>query len=244
MPSLYFIADLHLSVDTVQEFQRFAVWLTGLQHGDRLYILGDFLEVWVGDDDLDDPFAQQLTSLLRQTATRGVSLFLQHGNRDFLLGEQFAQAAGLSLLPDPYYLPAEQLLLSHGDQLCLDDHDYQRFRAEVRQPAWQQAFLARPLSERKAFARQLREQSEAQKRHKPLPIMDVSDQAVQDWLMQWPGATLIHGHTHRPALHRYVTTSGARQRWVLPDWHADRWGFLQWQAHRLQAHYTPALIAP
>ncbi|NLR75066.1 UDP-2,3-diacylglucosamine diphosphatase [Leeia aquatica] len=244
MSKLYFIADLHLSTDTVQEYHRFADWLPSLQSGDRLYILGDFLEVWVGDDDLDDPFARQLTALLHHTAARGVSLFLQHGNRDFLLGERFAQAAGLTLLPDPCYLPGEQLLLSHGDQLCLDDHDYQRFRAEVRQPQWQQAFLARPLSERKAFARQLREQSEAQKRSKPLPIMDVADSAVQDWLARWPDAILIHGHTHRAAQHRYTTPSGARQRWVLPDWHAERWGFLQWQAGQLQAHYTPPLDTP
>jgi UDP-2,3-diacylglucosamine hydrolase len=161
-------------------------------------------------------------------ADSGVAVYLMHGNRDFLLGEQFAKAAGATLLADPYPIDAfgRALLLSHGDALCTDDLAYQQFRATVRQPAWQAMFLGQPLANRKAEIAKVRMASEAAKRDKAAAIMDVNDVAVGKLLADHPGTHLVHGHTHRPAMHRHEVQRALRQRWVLPDWYAGKGGYL------------------
>ena len=187
---------------------------------DRFFILGDLFESWAGDDDLDDPLAQVVVARLRRLADDGVSIGFIAGNRDFLIFEAFAAAAGLALLPDPYRtrIDGVELLLSHGDALCVDDVDYQRFRAMVREPRWQRDFLAQPLAERRAIIAGARQQSEAAKRDKTAAIMDANDHAVGELLAAHPGTVLIHGHTHRPAHHIHSVADQPRERWVLTDW--------------------------
>jgi UDP-2,3-diacylglucosamine hydrolase len=161
-------------------------------------------------------------------ADSGVKLSFMAGNRDFLVGTGFAQAAGLELLPDPYrcMIAGMPTLLSHGDALCTDDADYQRFRATVRAPEWRAAFLARPLAQRKHEIEALRARSEAEKRIKPMAIMDVNADAVAVLLRAHDVRTLIHGHTHRQARHALTVDGRDCMRWVLGDWHPDRGGAL------------------
>ncbi len=189
----------------------------------HFFILGDLFEYWAGDDDCDDPLAQVIAARLKALADGGVSIGFMAGNRDFLIGDAFAAAAGLQRLADPYRtrIDGVELLLSHGDALCVDDVDYQRFRAMVRAPAWQRDFLAKPLAERREMIVGARQQSEAAKREKAAAIMDANDHAVGDLLAANPGTILIHGHTHRPAHHVHSVADQPRERWVLTDWNAD-----------------------
>ena len=214
-----FISDLHLQAGDTANV---AAWHAYLRDSpaDALFILGDLFEVWVGDDVLTsaspaDHFEADCSRALRAAAKQR-SVFLMHGNRDFLLGPAFAQAAGLTLLADPTLLVfgGQRWLLSHGDELCLADLDYQAFRQQVRSPAWQQAFLAQPLAARQAAARQLRSQSEARKQS-GAPYTDLDPAATRDWLTQHRADTLIHGHTHRPNAH---DLGDGLQRVVLSDW--------------------------
>jgi UDP-2,3-diacylglucosamine hydrolase len=151
----------------------------------------------------------------------GVALNVMRGNRDFLLGDGFAAATGARLLTDPYVLslPAWQFVLSHGDALCTDDLEYQAFRSQSRTPEWQTAFLAKPLAERRAIARALREQSESGKQGKKAYLMDLNPGATEDFLRDHGYATFIHGHTHRPATHDHIVDGISVERWVLADWH-------------------------
>ena len=182
---LLFISDLHLEdarPDITDALLRFLAEQTGQCRA--LYILGDLFEVWIGDDAWD-PLAQRVAAALWAFAEAGAQVFLMHGNRDFLLGDEFASACGGRLLPDPSVIdtPLGPLLLSHGDALCTDDVDYQKFRRQVRDPAWQQAFLARGISERRAFADQARQQSKQATADKAAGIMDVNQDAVCDFLL-------------------------------------------------------------
>jgi len=185
----------------------------------QLYLLGDIFEYWAGDDDLDSPFVKTIVAALRQLSSKGVELFWMAGNRDFLVGSGFAQATGATLLPDPFLLNAagSSYLLSHGDQLCTDDAAYQQFRSMVRQPAWQAAFLARPLPERKSMIEHMRNQSREHQQRQSAVIMDVNPESVAQFLIHNNAQILIHGHTHRPALHRVDDTL----RFVLSDWDCD-----------------------
>ncbi len=217
-----FVSDLHLCPERPRTCRIFLEFLSGpARQAEALYILGDLFEYWAGDDDLDDPFNAGICAALRALSDTGVAVFFMAGNRDFLAGDAFARAAGLTRLPDPALidLAGAATLLMHGDTLCTDDVDYQRFRAEARSPAWQQALLALPLAERKAHIEAMRRQSEAQKRIKPIEIVDVNPDAVlrSQTFHQW--RRLIHGHTHRPAQHRLHIGGHACERWVLPDWH-------------------------
>lgn len=216
-----FISDLHLQASepaTVQAWEHYMAHT----RADAVFILGDLFEVWVGDDgpasaDDEARFEARCVHTLHTTA-QGRAVFFMHGNRDFLLGNAFAQACGLRLLADPTVLVfgGQRWLLSHGDALCLDDTDYLQFRAQVRSPEWQQAFLARPLAERRAIARGLRTESEARKRSGAV-YADVDAAAAADWLQTAQALELIHGHTHKPADHAFG--AGLRRR-VLSDWDA------------------------
>lgn len=185
----------------------------------ELYLLGDLFEYWAGDDDLDSPFNQSVIDAIRAVSDAGVAVYWIAGNRDFLVGERFAQAAGLTLLAEPHVavIGGRRIALVHGDAECTDDVSYMAFRQRVRDPAWQQQFLAMPLAQRKAIIAGLREGSREAHTGKTMAIMDVTPAAI-DALHTTTGAdTIIHGHTHRPALHE----DGARRRYVLPDWELD-----------------------
>jgi len=226
---ILFASDLHLSDGDPKTVEAFLAFLHGpARHATALYLLGDLFEYWAGDDD-DDALTQEIAGELKQLADHGVAIYLMHGNRDFLLGKDYAHRAGATLLPDPTVIDAygRPLLLSHGDQLCTDDAPYQQFRQMVRQPAWQAAFLARPLAERKAEIARIRAASEAAKQVKTSEIMDVNSYAVGRLLASYPGAHLVHGHTHRPAHHQHEVQHALRQRWVLPDWYAGVGGYLE-----------------
>jgi UDP-2,3-diacylglucosamine hydrolase len=235
--AIHLISDLHLSDETPELKQlllsTLAAWSGRI---DALYILGDLFEYWVGDDD-DNPFIQDMVSALAQFSAR-TPLHVMRGNRDFLLGAGFAARSGAQLLEDPALLErgGRRYLLSHGDALCRDDLPYQQFRALSRQPAWQQAMLARPLAERHAIARQARAQSETQKLAQGMhPISDVSDSAVLELLEQYDWPILIHGHTHRPACHEIGKGERRSQRWVIADWHDAHGAYLRLDDDGLQS---------
>jgi UDP-2,3-diacylglucosamine hydrolase len=223
-----FISDLHLCPSRPQIGRLFFEFLSGpAREADALYILGDLFEYWAGDDDLGDPFNASICAALRSLSGAGVPLAFMSGNRDFLAGEAFAREAGLRILPEPALVEVAgtATLLMHGDTLCTDDAAYQAFRAEVRSSEWRQAFLALPLLQRKAQIEALRRESEAQKRIKPMDIMDANPDAVLQGLTFHRCTRLIHGHTHRPALHRLQIEGRACERWVLPDWY-EKGGYL------------------
>jgi len=216
-----FISDLHLSAAREDVTGAFLLFLHEVpQAGDTLYILGDLFDYWAGDDDADAPFNRRITTALATLAARGVGVYFMHGNRDFLAGAGFADQARLSLLPDPYVFNLHGLptVLLHGDTLCTDDLEYQKFRGQVRSDAWRAAFLARPLAERHAEIERLRAASETEKAVKPAQIMDVNEDAVREVLSTTGATRMIHGHTHRPGRHDYVMHGTPRKRWVLPAW--------------------------
>lgn len=221
---LLFISDLHLSEDHPETVAAFLAFLAGPAREARaLYILGDLFEYWAGDDDGDAPLNRDIANALAATARAGTAIHFMPGNRDFLLGADYAARAGMDILPDPWLLQTggSRLLLSHGDILCTDDAAYQAYRAQVRDPAWQAAFLARPLSERKALIDNLRRLSTAENARKSMEIMDVNADAVAALLRAHHYPTLIHGHTHRPAHHRIQIDGHACSRHVLADWHGS-----------------------
>lgn len=214
-----FISDLHLCEQQPATFEAWRQYIENTP-AQALFILGDLFEVWVGDDVLDDAssvFERACVDVLRRASQR-MTVHFMCGNRDFLVGETLLQRAGLHALQDPCVLQTshERVLLTHGDAWCLDDHDYLRFRAEVRSPAWQQRFLARPLSERLALAREMRNASETRKRAQTT-YADVDEALADHWLTASQAPVLVHGHTHRPATH---TLASGRLRWVLSDWDA------------------------
>jgi UDP-2,3-diacylglucosamine hydrolase len=221
-PMFLFISDLHLTPERplpVQLFYRFINEIA--PRAQALYILGDFFEAWVGDDDLGLPFHQEIAAALKSLSAQGIPVFFLPGNRDFLVGTAFAEAAGLTLLADPTELTlfAIPTLLTHGDSLCTDDAAYQDFRKQVRDPAWQHQFLAQPLAQRHALAKTLRERSEYAKADKKPEIMDVNSAAIGKLLDAHPATRIIHGHTHRPAQHEHQHHGMRCERCVLPDWY-------------------------
>lgn len=222
MPHTLFISDLHLSADLPQSmaaFQHFTATLA--PRAESLYILGDLFEYWAGDDDRHDPFHRQVITMMRNLASHGVKIYLMHGNRDFLMGQTLANACHATLLPDPTRIDlyGTPTLLSHGDILCSDDTEYQRYRAQVHDADFQKNFLAKLLTERKAYIAHLRERSTAEKQTKDSAIMDVNDDAVADLLRRHNYPRLIHGHTHRPNRHEHIVDGYTCERWVLGDWY-------------------------
>jgi UDP-2,3-diacylglucosamine hydrolase len=224
-----FISDLHLSEDRPAANERFFSFLEKEARGaEALYILGDFFEYWIGDDDLGQPFNAVIAGLLQGVSRSGVALHFMHGNRDFLVGQGFCETTGARLLDDPTVLElqGEKTLLMHGDTLCTDDLDYQAWRRTARSSAWQQQFLAKPLPERRHAVLGMREKSKQVVEAKPAEIMDVNDGAVREALERHGVRRLIHGHTHRAGRHRLEVGGRACERWVLPDWYG-RGGYLE-----------------
>jgi len=236
--AIHLISDLHLAPDTPELNRLFQTTLESWSGKiDALYILGDLFEYWVGDD--DDTASNCATIEVLRAFSRQTPLYIMHGNRDFLLGAQFAEHSGATLLPDPHLLTVgeQRYLLSHGDALCTDDLAYQQFRVVSRQRAWQQAMLARPLAERHAIARMARQDSEANKHNTGInPISDVTDSAVHALLEQYAWPCLIHGHTHRPAQHHVEHNGHQSQRWVITDWHEQQGGYLRLEDGTVSAH--------
>ena len=228
MPSL-FISDLHLTEERPEANERFIELLEGKARGaDALYILGDFFEYWIGDDDLEASFNAVLAGLLADLARRGVPVYLMHGNRDFLIGERFCAATGAKLLADPnvHEIQGVRTLLMHGDTLCTDDVDYQNWRRIARSEAWQREFLSKSLPERRRAIVGMREQGKEAVRAKPAEIMDVNDAAVAEAMRAHAVTRLVHGHTHRPGRHALTIDGRPAERWVLPDWYG-RGGYLE-----------------
>lgn len=221
-----FVSDLHLRAERPDLTRRFAVFLadTAASNVDTLFILGDLFEYWIGDDDLSASFNADVCALLRGTADMGTRIFFIAGNRDFLIGDTFARAAGMALLPETEKVGAGDtaILLMHGDTLCTDDLPYQEFRHMVRSREWQQDFLARPLAERRIEAQSLRRRSIDAMKSKTAEIKDANAAAIRTALTDHACTRLIHGHTHRPS-HEYIQlASGNAQRWVLSDWDTGR----------------------
>jgi UDP-2,3-diacylglucosamine hydrolase len=216
------ISDLHLTPERPQINEIFFDFLRGpARDADALYILGDLFEYWAGDDDLRDPLNARVASALAELSAHGVPVMLMHGNRDFLLLSGFSHAAKVKPIADPttVNLYGTPTLLMHGDTLCQDDFRYQAFRARVRSAWWQRIFLLQPLWLRRAEIARARRMSEQSKRAKPQAIMDVTPAAVEAAFRGSGCARMIHGHTHRPAVHLHPMHGRTYERWVLSDWY-------------------------
>jgi len=221
-----FISDLHLDAERPQITELFGRFVREDARGaDALYILGDLFEAWVGDDDPSETGAF-VARELKTLADSGVPVFFIRGNRDFLLGQQYADRAGMRVLPDPAVISlyGRPVLIGHGDLLCTDDVAYQQFRAQTRHPLWQAQFLAQPLAARLAFAQQARAASKAHQAGlkdagRMETITDVAPATVAETFARYGIDTLIHGHTHRPAVHELQVGAHACTRVVLGDWY-------------------------
>jgi UDP-2,3-diacylglucosamine hydrolase len=218
-----FISDLHLDPERPDITSQALAFLDDeARHAEALYILGDLFEAWLGDDD-PDPEKRRVVAALKRLADGGLPCYFIRGNRDFLVGERFAADSGCTLLEDPTVIElyGSRVILMHGDTLCTDDHEYQALRQMVRNPAWQAAMLSRPLAERQEMARQLREKSAASMAGKATEIMDVNQDAVLRTMQDHGVYTILHGHTHRPAIHRFEADGHEAVRIVLGDWYAQ-----------------------
>ncbi len=226
-----FISDLHLEVARPDTTQQFFEFIDRCQNQvSALYILGDFFDAWIGDDDVS-PWNQAIIDKLRQFTYQPTPLYLMHGNRDFLLGDTFCRETGAQMLEDPTLLDLfdRRVLLMHGDTLCIHDYKYMEFRKMVRAPQWQAAFLAKPLAERRAMANAARAQSQAENKLKPSDIMDADPSTIMETVENYDVELLIHGHTHRPGQHEIKLTTRSAQRIVLPDWY-ETGGYLEFTA--------------
>lgn len=220
--STLFISDLHLDTSRPAMIEVFEKFIRDeAVHADALYILGDLFEAWIGDD-ANDETGERFVAAMQPMRDARKPCFFMHGNRDFLLGDAYARGAGLTLLPDPSVIDlyGTPTLLMHGDSLCIDDAPYQAFRTQSRNPAWQRAFLCRSVEERQAFAQQARAESRRYTTSSDTQaLMDVNGQAVLDALDRHNVSRLIHGHTHRPAVHHIATPKKIAERIVLGDWY-------------------------
>ncbi len=215
--STLFISDLHLSSERPAIGGLFLQFLLEqAPQAEALYILGDLFEAWLGDDVIA-PEAQAILDAMRRLSDSGTAVYVMHGNRDFLLGKRFAELSGASLLDDPFVLDlyGTPTLLMHGDLLCTDDIPYQEMRKMLRQPEWIKGFLAKSAEKRIAFAQSLRQRSKKETGEKDEAIMDVNATTVLEYAERYGISRIIHGHTHRPAIHH----DGAIERCVLGDWY-------------------------
>ena len=216
------LSDLHLSAERPAPVAAFHAFARGpAQQASAVYILGDLFDAWLGDDQLAEPLANAVAQSMRAIGARGVPVFFARGNRDFLLGERFQRATGARLLPEQHVtaLGGTPTLLLHGDELCTDDVEYQRYRARMRTPEAARRLLSTPYFVRRFIAWYLRRRSRGANALKPEAIMDVNAEAVAEAFRRHAVARMIHGHTHRPARHTHVVDGAPRERIVLADWH-------------------------
>lgn len=223
---LWLASDLHLSSSTPATAEAFCSFLQlAASEAASLALPGDIFEVWIGDD-MISPAPAWLADILQalKACAARIPVWLGRGNRDFLMGEGLATAAGVRLLPESALIETAYglIMLSHGDEYCTDDTAYQQFRAMVRQPQWQAQFLALPIPERLKMVRQARDLSQAANQVKSMEIMDVNPEAVQAAFKNAGVSVMIHGHTHRPARHVLNVDGRKCERWVLPDWDCDQ----------------------
>ena len=218
--STLFISDLHLSGERENITELFIKFLDQrASNADALYILGDLFEVWPGDDMIQPDYEESI-SKMKELADSGLLLYIMQGNRDFLMAEKFAEVSGANLIEDPTVIDlyGTPTLLMHGDTLCTDDVDYQKFRAMVRDPRWKEDFFAKPNEERLAMTSKYRKISKTETARKTMDIMDVNQQAVEKIMQEQNIQQLIHGHTHRPAVHEFTFDNKNMKRIVLGDW--------------------------
>lgn len=227
-----FISDLHLDAGHPETIRRFTTFMQGDARGAReLYILGDLFEAWIGDDD-DDGRLAPIIAALRDVTRSGVKCAVMHGNRDFLIGERFCTLTGCRLLGDyeRIEINGEPVLLAHGDLLCTDDTRYQALRSQLRSPAWQRDFLAKTVAERRQIANDLRQMSAAEIAAKSEYIMDVNQLTVERTMREFGVQKLLHGHTHRPAIHEFMLDGRPAQRIVLGAWY-EQSSYVRWDEH-------------
>ncbi|WP_367488444.1 UDP-2,3-diacylglucosamine diphosphatase [Snodgrassella alvi] len=241
MNTTIFISDLHLSEQTPPLNKLFQRCLQQWQGNiDALYILGDFFDVWIGDDD-DSDFIRTIKKELKEF-TASTPIYFIHGNRDFLLGEKFSAESGIQLLnaPQQINLYGHDYIIMHGDELCTDDVAYQQFRMQSRNPLWQMAVLSKPIAERRLLAGQIRQMSETRKNNEgKSEISDVTEGAIQQLMenhAQDTLPTLIHGHTHRPAVHESKLNNQLFKRYVIQDWAENYGGYLAVDANGVHVH--------
>jgi UDP-2,3-diacylglucosamine hydrolase len=246
-----FISDLHLHESRPEISQLFFEFIAGPAQGaQQLTILGDLFEYWAGDDDITTPLHARVSTALKSLSRQGIELRFLAGNRDFLIGDGFSAATGAALLPETLTssVAGTPTLLLHGDTLCTDDIEYQRYRLQVRNAAFITEFLQRPLAERKAYIENLRERSKSEKGRKSMDIMDVNDGAVREAFRSAGVTRMIHGHTHRLATHHYDIDGKACERWVLGDWgatgnflecRATGWHLCEWDGKNARVIASP-----
>ena len=235
--STLFVSDLHLEAERPDIGNQFVQFLkTDAMEADDLYILGDLFEAWVGDDDPNAHYAK-IKMAIRKVVDKGIPVYFMHGNRDFMIGRQFANDTGVEILKDPYPISmyGQKALLSHGDAMCLDDVQYQRVRAMVRNPDWQASMLAKPLKERLRIAEDARRQSLERTQNLSMNIMDVNPDEVTRVIREYGVDVLVHGHTHRPDVHTVNLGNRKAKRIVLGDWY-QQGSVLRWnlQGPKLQ----------
>ncbi|TMM46782.1 UDP-2,3-diacylglucosamine diphosphatase [Colwellia ponticola] len=236
----YFIADLHLSENRPDISACFLNFLnTDAKQAEKLYILGDLFEAWVGDDD-DSPYLKNIADALTTLSNSGTEIFYIHGNRDFLLGKRYAKKASMSLLPEikTIDLYGQHVVIMHGDTLCTRDVDYQHFRKKSRTWWWQAAIKSLPLFVRKKIAENYRKKSAAATAIKSQDIMDVTENEVVKCLEEYNSQLLIHGHTHRPAVHQLCANGASAQRIVLGDWY-EQGAWLKVTPDSIELLYQP-----
>ncbi|NND64892.1 MAG: UDP-2,3-diacylglucosamine diphosphatase [Gammaproteobacteria bacterium] len=242
-----FVSDIHLdAADPAISEQFFSFLENEAPTARRLYILGDLFESWIGDDD-PTPLAKPLAERLRALSNKKTDVYFMHGNRDFLLGETYAKSCGMTILNDPVVqeIEGQSVLLSHGDQYCTDDKAYQTMRAQLRDPKWQQELLAQSIDERLALAESARQQSQAytqshqhNQQSNGSDIMDVNQTAIEAALANTEVDLLLHGHTHRPAIHRWAHHDRSLTRIVLGAWH-HHGSVLYWRNNRFDLRTLP-----
>ena len=219
----YFVSDIHLSNENKALSDAFINFLNEIKGScSQLFILGDLFEIWIGDDD-DSEYINTIKSELLKFTNTGPDTFFMHGNRDFLIGEQFSKETGIKILPDPHQIKinTKKVLLSHGDALCIDDVDYINFRNQVRDKSWQTDFLSKYADERRNIASKIKNESNIASQKKSMDITDVNEGAIQELINKHSADFLIHGHTHRPNIHENQSS----KRIVLGDWDDFGWYF-------------------
>jgi UDP-2,3-diacylglucosamine hydrolase len=227
--AVLFVSDLHLEPARPGHITDFVAFCEGpARKASAVYVLGDLFEAWIGDDD-DEPGLAPILDALAALTRAGVDCAFMHGNRDFLIGEGFSARTGVKLLDEleTIELNDERVLITHGDLLCTDDVRYLELRRQLRDPAWRRDFLDKPLAERRRIAQELRALSKTEMAAKTEAIMDVNDEAVRETMRRFGVHALLHGHTHRPAIHRFELDGAPAVRIVLNDWYGPG-GYAVW----------------